>query len=47
MVRELVEAIREGRPHKCDVRDNWPSFATAMAARQSAQSGMPVKVEAE
>jgi predicted dehydrogenase len=47
MVRELVEAIREGRRHKCDLRDNWPSFATAMAARESARTGAPVKVAAE
>ncbi|HZQ98038.1 MAG TPA: Gfo/Idh/MocA family oxidoreductase [Chloroflexota bacterium] len=47
MVRELVDAIREGRPHQCDVADNWPSFATAMAALESVRGGgVPVKVAA-
>jgi predicted dehydrogenase len=46
MIRELVAAIREGRPHQCDVDDNWPSFATAMAALESVRSGQPVRAEA-
>ncbi|HEX2035813.1 MAG TPA: hypothetical protein VHS99_16670, partial [Chloroflexota bacterium] len=47
MVRTLVEAIRQGRPHPCDMEDNWVSFATAMAAVESAQTGQAVKVERE
>ncbi|HEX2184894.1 MAG TPA: hypothetical protein VHN78_05260, partial [Chloroflexota bacterium] len=47
MVRVLVEAIRQGRPHPCDMEDNWVSFATAMAAVESAQTGQAVKVERE
>jgi predicted dehydrogenase len=46
MVRELMAAIAEGRPHQCDVADNWPSFATAMAAVESVQSGKAVEVAA-
>jgi predicted dehydrogenase len=44
MARALVEAIRTGRPHPCDIEDNLVSFATAMAAIESAQTGQPVKV---
>jgi predicted dehydrogenase len=44
MVRALVNAIREDRPHPNDIDDNWVSFATAMAAVESAQTGQPVKV---
>jgi predicted dehydrogenase len=47
MVRELVTAIREDRPHPCDVDDNWVSFATATAAVESAQTGRVVKVATE
>ena len=32
MVRALIAAQREGRPHPNDLDDNWVSFATAMAA---------------
>jgi predicted dehydrogenase len=46
MVRELMSAVAEGRPHSCDVADNWPSFATAIAAVESVRSGQPVKVAA-
>ena len=46
MVRELVVAMREGRPHPCDIQDNWPSFATAMAALEAVRTGQPVRVEA-
>jgi predicted dehydrogenase len=45
MVRELVAAIAEGRPHQCDIADNWPSFAAAIAATESVQRGQAVKVE--
>ena len=44
MVRALVDARRDGRPHPNDVDDNWVSFATAMAAVESAQTGRPVQV---
>jgi predicted dehydrogenase len=47
MVRELVAAMREGRLHPCDIDDNWVSFATAMAAVESAETGQAVKVAAE
>jgi predicted dehydrogenase len=47
MVRALVDAIREGRPHPNDIADNWASFATAMAAVGSAQTGKPVAVAPE
>lgn len=47
MVRALVDAIREGRPHPNDIDDNWASFATAMAAVESAQTGRPVAVASE
>jgi predicted dehydrogenase len=43
MVRELMAAAAEGRRHQCDVEDNWPSFAAAIAATESAQSGRSVK----
>jgi predicted dehydrogenase len=44
MVRALIAAQREGRPHPNDIEDNWVSFATAMAAVESAQTGRPVRV---
>jgi predicted dehydrogenase len=44
MVRELMAAIAEGRTHQCDVADNWPSFAAAIAATESVQSGSAVAV---
>ena len=47
MVRALVAAMREGRPHPNDVEDNWVSFATAMAALESVRTGQAVKVAAE
>jgi predicted dehydrogenase len=47
MVRALVQAIREGRPHPNDLADNWPSFATAMAALESVRTGQPVRVASE
>jgi predicted dehydrogenase len=47
MIRALVEAIREGTPHPCSVEDNFVSFATSIAAAESAQTGRPVKVVAE
>jgi predicted dehydrogenase len=47
MVGALVAARREGRPHPNDVDDNWVSFATAMAAVESAQTGRPVRVAPE
>lgn len=43
MVYELAAAIAEGRPHQCDIEDNWPSFAAAIAATESVQSGRAVK----
>lgn len=46
LVRSLVEAIAAGRPHSCDIDDNWASFATAMAAVESALTGRPVAVPA-
>jgi hypothetical protein len=47
MVRALVAAQREGRPHPNDIADNWVSFATAMAAVESAQTGRAVRVATE
>jgi hypothetical protein len=47
MVRALIAAQREGRPHPNDLDDNWVSFATAMAAVESAQTGRPVGVATE
>ena len=47
MVRSLVGAIREDRPHPNDIEDNGVSFATTMAALESVRSGQPVKVAAE
>ena len=47
MVRALIAAQREGRPHPNDLDDNWVSFATAMAAVESAQTGRPVRVATE
>lgn len=47
LIRSLAAAIREGKPHTCDIEDNWPSFATAMAAVESALTGETVKVESE
>jgi predicted dehydrogenase len=47
MVRELVAALREGRPHPCDIDDNWVSFATAMAAVESAETGQVATVATE
>lgn len=47
MLRAFFDAIRENRPHPCDVRDNWPSFATSMAAVESARTGKPVRVARE
>ena len=44
MVRALVQAIREGRPHPNDIDDNWASFATAMAALEAVQTDRPVRV---
>ena len=46
MVRAFVGARREGRPHPNDIDDNWVSFATAMAAVESAQTGRPARVAA-
>jgi predicted dehydrogenase len=43
MVRELMAAVAEGRRHQCDVDDNWPSFAAAIAATESVQAGRAVK----
>jgi predicted dehydrogenase len=47
LIRSLVDAIAEGRRHPCDVADNWPSFATAMAAVESAETGKAVRVATE
>jgi predicted dehydrogenase len=44
MVRELMDAVREGRPHQCDPTDNWPSFATEVAATESSRRGAWVDV---
>lgn len=44
MFRALVAAIREGKPHPCDIDDNWPSFAASHAAVESARTGRPVEV---
>ena len=44
MVRALVDAIRSGRRHPCDIDDNFVSFATSIAAAESARTGLPVKV---
>jgi predicted dehydrogenase len=46
MVRELVSAINEGRPHLNSIDENWISFATAMAAVESANTGQPIAVPA-
>jgi predicted dehydrogenase len=47
LLRSLAEAVQEGRRHPCDVEDNWVSFATAMAAVESAQTGRSVEVAKE
>ncbi len=47
LIHSLLTAIRENRPHPCDIDDNWVSFATAMAAIESAQTGHPAKVAVE
>ena len=47
MVRELIAAVREGRPHQCDLAANGPSFATAVAAGQSSATGGWVEVAPE
>ncbi|MGH2459289.1 MAG: Gfo/Idh/MocA family protein [Chloroflexota bacterium] len=47
LIRSLLQAIEENRPHPCDIEDNWVSFATAMAAVESAQTGQTVKVAME
>lgn len=47
LISSLASAIRENQPHSCDVEDNWASFATAMAAVESDQTGLPVKVPTE
>ncbi len=44
MFRALVEAIRTGKRHPCDVEDNWASFAASQAAVESARAGRPVEV---
>jgi predicted dehydrogenase len=43
MLRALVGAIREGKPHPCDVEDNWASFAASQAAVESARAGRPIE----
>lgn len=47
LIHSFLAAIRENRPHPCDIADNWVSFATAMAAVESAQTGKTVKVATE
>ena len=47
VVRSLIDAIRENRPHPCDIDDNMVSFATSMAAIESVQTGRPAKVVTE
>ena len=47
MVRSFVDANREDRPHPNDIDDNWVSFATAMAALESARTGKAAKVPSE
>ena len=44
MIHALLEAIREGQRHPCDIEDNLVSFATAIAAMESAETGKPAKV---
>ncbi|HVC35154.1 MAG TPA: Gfo/Idh/MocA family oxidoreductase [Chloroflexota bacterium] len=44
MIRSLVEAIQAGRPHPCDIDENMASFATSMAAVESARTGHAVRV---
>jgi hypothetical protein len=39
-----MDAVREGRPHQCDPTDNWPSFATEVAATESSRRGAWVDV---
>jgi predicted dehydrogenase len=47
LIRALLDAIREDRPHPCDVDDNLVSFATSMAAIRSVESGRPEVVSIE
>jgi predicted dehydrogenase len=47
LVRAVVRAIRAGRPHPNDLQDNWPSFATAMAALESVRTGQAARVAPE
>ena len=44
MIQELDDAITNDRRHACDIDDNLVSFATSMAAVESARSGRPVRV---
>ena len=44
MVRAFLDAIREGKPHPCNLDDNMVSFTTALAALESAETGRPTKV---
>ncbi|HEX5418157.1 MAG TPA: Gfo/Idh/MocA family oxidoreductase [Chloroflexota bacterium] len=44
MIGELNAAIAAGRAHACDIDDNLVSFATSMAAVESARSGRPARV---
>jgi predicted dehydrogenase len=47
LIRALLDAIREDRPHPCDVDDNLVSFATSMAAIRSVETGKPERVSIE
>jgi|GEM_PF-5491606 len=44
MIRELDAAIAANRRHACDLDDNVVSFATSMAAVESARTGRPARV---
>ncbi len=45
MIRSLIEAIRENRPHPCGIDENMISFGTSMAAIESVRTGRPVRVD--
>lgn len=47
MIHELADAIKSDRRHACDIDDNLVSFATAMAAVESARSGRTVPITRE
>ncbi|HVC80850.1 MAG TPA: Gfo/Idh/MocA family oxidoreductase [Chloroflexota bacterium] len=44
MVKDFVEAVREGRPPAATGRDGERALAVALAAYESARAGRPVTV---